>query len=51
MLFLYFLFRKAYGTVWKHGVAKDMFNAGLRGHMPIFIQKFLSNRVFRVYLG
>ena len=42
---------KVYHTGWKHGVAKDLHKAGLRGRMPSFIQNFLSNRVFRVRLG
>ena len=48
---IFFDLEKAYDTVWKHGVAKDMFNVGLRGRMPLFIQNFLSDRVFRVRLG
>ena len=30
---------------------KDLHNAGLRGHMPQFISKFLSNRKFSVRIG
>ena len=37
--------------VWKHGVIRDLHKVGLRGRMPMFIQNFLSNRVFRVHLG
>ena len=42
---------KAYDTTWKHGILKDLFEAGLRGRMPVFISKFLENRNFRVRLG
>ena len=42
---------KAYDTVWKYGVIRDLHKVGLRGRMPMFIQNFLSNRVFRVCLG
>ena len=31
---------KAYGTVWKHGVIRDLHKTGLRGRMPMFIQIF-----------
>ena len=30
---------------------RDLHKVGLRGRMPMFIQNFLSNRVFRVRLG
>ena len=48
---VFFDLEKAYDTVWKHGVARDLHTAGLRGRMPVFIQNFLSIRVFRVRLG
>ena len=48
---IFFYLEKAYDTVWKHGVAKDLYKAGLRGRMPLFIQNFLSDRVFKVRLG
>ena len=38
-------FYKAYDTVWKYGVIRDLHKVGLRGRMPLFIQNFLSNRV------
>ena len=28
---------KVCDTVWKHGVARDLHKAGLRGRMPVFI--------------
>jgi len=30
---------------------KDLFDAGLRGRLPMFIQGFLQNRQFQVRLG
>ena len=42
---------KAYDTTWKYGILKDLHNIGLKGRMPIFINNFLSNRVFKVRLG
>ena len=48
---IFFDLEKAYDTVWKYGVIRDLHKVGLRGRMPMFIQNFLSNRVFRVRLG
>ena len=42
---------KAYDTTWKYGILVDLFKAGLRGYLPIFISKFLENRHFRVRVG
>jgi ribonuclease HI len=30
---------------------KDLYDAGLRGHLPVFISNFLSDRIFRVRIG
>ena len=48
---VYFDLEKAYDTTWKYGIMKDLHDAGLRGHMPTFISKFLSNRKFSVRIG
>ena len=48
---VFFYLEKACDTVWKYGVIRDLHKVGLRGRMPMFIQNFLSNRVFRVRLG
>ena len=48
---VFFYLEKAYDTVWKYSVIRDLHKVGLRGRMPMFIQNFLSNRVFRVCLG
>ena len=42
---------KAYDTTWKYGILRDLRNIGLKGHLPNFIQNFLSNRHFNVRLG
>jgi len=47
----FFDLEKAYDTTWKHGIMKDLFDAGLRGRLPMFIQGFLMNRQFQVRLG
>ena len=48
---VFFDLEKAYDTTWKYGIMKDLFNAGLRGRLPLFIQGFLQNRLFQVRLG
>ena len=48
---VFFDLEKAYDTVWKYGVIRDLHKVGLRGRMPMFIQNFLTSRVFRVRLG
>ena len=48
---VYFDLEKAYDTTWKYGIMKDLHDAVLRGHMPTFISKFLSNRKFSVRIG
>lgn len=39
---------KAYDTTWKYGILKDLYRLNFRGRLPIFIERFLSNRIFRV---
>ena len=51
MVSIFFDLEKAYDTTWKHGIMKDLHDAGLRGHLPVFISNFLCNRVFRVRVG
>ena len=48
---IFFDLEKAYDTTWKHGIMKDLFDAGLRGRLPLFIQGFLQSRHFQVRLG
>ncbi|MPC78482.1 putative RNA-directed DNA polymerase from transposon X-element [Portunus trituberculatus] len=38
----YFDLEKDYDTAWCHGILRSLYNFGLRGHLPIFIQQFLS---------
>ena len=49
---VFFDLEKAYDTVWKYGVIRDLHKVGLRGQMPMFIQNFLSvfKSSFRIYL-
>jgi len=48
---IYFNLEKAYDTTWKYGIMKDLFDAGLRGRLPIFTGNFLKDRQFQVRLG
>ena len=48
---VFFDLEKAYDTTWKHGILLDLFGAGLRGRLPDFIAKFLSDRSFKVRVG
>lgn len=48
---IFFDLEKAYDTTWKHGIMMDLHSLGLRGHLPRFIQGFLTGRSFRVRLG
>ena len=42
---------KAYDMVWRHLVLKILFDIGLKGHFPLFIQNFLMNRTIKVKVG
>ena len=48
---VFFDLQKAYDTKWKCGILQDLYDMGLRGNLPIFIGKFLSDRTFQVHLG
>jgi len=48
---IFFDFKKAYDTTWKHGIKPDLHDAGLRGRLPVFIENFLRDRKFKVRLG
>ena len=42
---------KAYDTSWKHGILSDLYDLDFRGHLPTFIDGFLSHRPFQVRAG
>ena len=48
---VFFDLQKAYDTTWKHGIMQDLHDMKFRGNLPIFIQNFLSDRVFMVMYG
>ena len=48
---VFFDLEKAYDTTWKYDILRDLHDAGLRGRMPEFIGKFLTDRSFHVRVG
>ena len=48
---IFFDLEKAYDMTSKHGILQDLYEAGLRGRLPMFVSSFLSDRVFRVRVG
>ena len=51
ILTIFFDLEKAYDTMWKHSILADLWDLGFRGHLPRFIQSFLSECSFRVRVG
>src|SRR5207244_3800374 len=47
---VFFDLEKAYDTTWRHGILQDLYNAGLRGNLPIFISNYLQKLELRVKL-
>ena len=48
---IFFDLKKAYDTIWKHGLLKDLNQYNIKGHMAKYIYNFLQNRTFRVKVG
>ncbi|OOZ57434.1 hypothetical protein BOW43_12400 [Solemya velum gill symbiont] len=48
---VFFDLEKAYDTTWRYGILRDLHTLGFRGHLPLFISNFLSDRSFRIRLG
>ena len=48
---IFFDLEKAYDTTWKHGILSDLYDLDFRGHLPTFIDGFLSHRLFQVRAG
>lgn len=48
---VFFDLNKDYDTAWRYGVMKNLYNYGLRGHLPVFIQNFMSDRKIKVRIG
>lgn len=48
---VFFDLEKAYDTTWRFNIITTLSSWGLRGHLPMFILNFMSNRRFRVIVG
>ena len=48
---VFFDLEKAYDTVWRAGILNSLYDIGLRGNLPTFIENFLSSREFCVRVG
>ena len=48
---IFFDLEKAYDTTWKHGILSDLYDLDFRGHLPTFVDGFLSHRLFQVRAG
>ena len=51
MVSVFFDLEKAYDMTWRHGILEDLYSAGMRGHLPQYIQEFLKDRKFKVRVG
>ena len=51
VLAISFDLEKAYDTIWKHGILSDLYDLDFHGHLPTFIDGFLSHRLFQVIPG
>ena len=51
LIAIFFDLEKAYDTIWKRGMLSDLYSLDFRGLLPIFINGFLSNRLFHVRAG
>ena len=50
-LAVFFDLTKAYDTAWRRGVLNILYAFGLRGSLPKFIEKFMSNKLIVVRVG
>ncbi|XP_055632835.1 uncharacterized protein LOC129773263 [Toxorhynchites rutilus septentrionalis] len=42
---------KAYNSVWREGVLRQLLDWGVKGRLGVFLQDYLANRKFRVGIG
>lgn len=45
---IFFDIAKAYDTTWRYRILKVLYESGMRGHLPKFLEAFLSDRSFQV---
>ena len=50
LIAIFFDLEKAYDTMWKYGVMKDLHDLDIEGRLPQFIDGFLSKRKFRIHV-
>ena len=48
---VFFDIEKAYDTTWKYNILKTLSEMGVKGHLALFIDNFLSSRMFKVRVG
>ena len=48
---IFFDLKKAYDTIWKYGLIRDLPLYNVRGHLAKYICNFLKDRTFRVKVG
>ena len=48
---VFFDLEKAYDTTWRYRILKDLHDLGLKGRLPLFIQRFLEDRTMQVRVG
>ena len=48
---IFFDLRKAYDTMWKYGIMRDLHDPSLKDRLPHFISGFLPDRKFKVCIG
>ena len=48
---VFFDLEKANDMTWRYGILEKLHGLGLRGRLPLFIDAFLTDRVFRVRVG
>ena len=48
---VFFYLEKAYDSVWRTEILNSLYELGLRGNLPIFIESFLATRKFCVRVG
>ena len=48
---VFFDLTKAYDMAWRWGIMERLHVFGLRGHLPLFVENFLSRRYIRVRVG
>lgn len=48
---IFFDLQKAYDTIWRYGLIRDLHRYNIKGHLAHYICNFLTNRTFKVKYG